>query len=229
MKIIALIPARKGSKSVKDKNIKIYNNKPLIYHSIKIAKKSKLISRVIVSTNSLKYANLALKFGAEVPFLRPWKFSTDKSLDYEWISHATRFLLEKENYLPDIVLLLRPTTPNRDIVVINKAIKFFLKNYHNVTSMRSVSLFSQPPQKFMQIKKGFLKGFFDKWLKFDYTNYPRQFYPETYLPNGYVDILKPSFFLRNKTLHGNKVLPFITEQTLDIDLEKDFIKKIYVK
>ena len=222
MKIVALIPARQGSKSVKDKNIKIYNNKPLIYHTIKIAKESKLISRVIVSTDSQKYANLALKFGAEVPFLRPKKFSTDKSLDYEWINHATRFLLKKNNYLPDLILHLRPTTPNRDVFIIDKAIEYFLRNYHNVTS---VSLFSQPPQKFLQIKKGFLKGFFDKLLKFDYTNYPRQFYPETYLPNGYIDILKPSFFLRNKTLHGNKVLPFITEQTLDIDLEKDFDKK----
>jgi N-acylneuraminate cytidylyltransferase len=225
MKIVALIPARQGSKSVKDKNIKIYNNKPLIYHTIEIAKKSKLISRIIVSTDSQKYANLAIKFGAEVPFLRPKKFATDKSLDYEWINHATRFLLKKNNYLPDLILHLRPTTPNRDVFIIDKAIEYFLRNYHKVTSMRSVSLFSQPPQKFLQIKKGFLKGFFDQLLKFDYTNYPRQFYPETYLPNGYIDILKPSFFLRNKTLHGNKVLPFITEQTLDIDLEKDFDKK----
>lgn len=159
MKIVALIPARQGSKSVKDKNIKIYNNKPLIYHTIKIAKESKLISRVIVSTDSQKYANLALKFGAEVPFLRPKKFSTDKSLDYEWINHATRFLLKKNNYLPDLILHLRPTTPNRDVFIIDKAIEYFLRNYHNVTSMRSVSLFSQPPQKFLQIKKGFLKGF----------------------------------------------------------------------
>jgi CMP-N-acetylneuraminic acid synthetase len=227
MKIIAFIPARQGSKSVKDKNIKIYKNKPLIYHTIKIAKKSKYISRVIVSTDSKKYRNLSLNYGAEVPFLRPKNISTDTSLDYKWINHAVKFLRDKENYLPDVILHLRPTTPNREVTVVDKAIKYFLKNYNRVTSMRSVSLFSQPPQKFLQIKRGFLVGFFNKYLKYDYTNYPRQFYPETYLPNGYIDILKPSFFLKNKNLHGNKILPFITKETLDIDLKKDFDKKNY--
>ena len=88
MNIVAIIPARSGSKSIKDKNIISYKNKPLIYHSIKIALKSKLVNRVIVSTDSIKYAKLSTKFGAEVPFLRPKVISKDNSDDSGWIFHS---------------------------------------------------------------------------------------------------------------------------------------------
>ena len=96
MNIVAIIPARSGSKSIKNKNILMYKNKPLIYHSIKIALRSKLVDRVIVSTDSKKYAKLSKKIGAEVPFLRPKKYSKDSSNDSEWINHAINYLIKKE-------------------------------------------------------------------------------------------------------------------------------------
>ena len=224
MKILALIPARSGSKTVKNKNIKIYKKKPLIYHTINIAKKSKLINRIVVSTDSKLYANICRRFGAEVPFLRPKNISHDNSIDKSWIMHAIKYLKKKENYIPDIIVHLRPTTPDRNIKVIEAGIKLFLKNYKKSTSMRSVSIFSQPPQKLFQMKKRYLYGFFNKNLKGEYHNYPRQRFSQTYLPNGYIDILKPEFFLNSKYLHGNKILAFITERTKDIDLPIDFIK-----
>ena len=107
LKILAIIPARSGSKSIKDKNIISYKGKPLIYHSIQIALKSKLINRVIVSTDSKKYANISKKFGAEVPFLRPKKISKDNSSDSEWIFHAIDYLIKKEKYYPEIIVHLK--------------------------------------------------------------------------------------------------------------------------
>ena len=181
MNIVAIIPARSGSKSIKDKNIISYKNKPLIYHSIKIALKSKLVNRVIVSTDSIKYAKLSTKFGAEVPFLRPKVISKDNSDDSGWIFHSIDYLINKEKYYPDLIIHLRPTSPNREIKTFEKGIKWFLKNKDLSTSMRSVSIFSQPPQKLFQIKKKFLTGFFNKKYKGEYHSRPRQDYPKTYI------------------------------------------------
>lgn len=219
MNIVAVIPARSGSKSIKDKNITPYRGKPLIYHSIKTALKSKYIDRVIVSTDSSKYKKISMKFGAEVPFLRPKKYSSDNSVDYEYILHVSKFLI-KNKYFPDLIILLRPSTPNRNSYVVDKGIKYFIKKINKYDSMRSVSEFSQPPQKLFMIHKDRLKGFFDKTLTGEYHSLPRQKYPKTYLPNGYIDIFKPKFFLKKKLLHG-KICPFITKQTLDIDYKKD--------
>ena len=219
MNIVAVIPARSGSKSIKDKNIISYKGKPLIYHSIKTALKSKYINRVIVSTDSSKYKKISMKFGAEVPFLRPKKYSSDNSIDYDYILHASKFLI-KNKYYPDIIVLLRPSTPNRTPQIVDKSIKFFIKNLKKYDSMRSVSEFSQPPQKLFMVNKDRLKGFFDKTLTGEYHALPRQKYPKTYLPNGYIDIFKTKFFLKKKLLHG-RICPFITKETLDIDYKKD--------
>ena len=126
MNIVAIIPARKNSKGIKNKNIINYKGKPLIYHSIKTALKSKLIDKVIVSTDSKKYQNMSIKFGASAPFLRPKNYSRDNSLDRDFILHATRFLISK-NYYPDLIIILRPTTPNRLVKIVNKGIKLFKK------------------------------------------------------------------------------------------------------
>ena len=221
MNIVAIIPARSGSKSIKDKNIIKYKNKPLIYHSIKIALKSKFIDRVIVSTDSKKYAEISKKIGAEVPFLRPKKFSEDKSNDSGWIQHAIEYLVNKEKYYPHFIIHLRPTSPNRELKTFVKGIKWFLKNKNKATSMRSVSNFSQPPQKLFQIKKNFLTGFFNEKYKGEYHSKPRQDYPNTYLPNGYIDILKTSYILKSKRIYGDKILSYITHPILDIDTKQD--------
>ena len=218
-KILAIIPARLDSKSIKNKNISPYKGKPLIYYSIKTALKSKLIDKVIVSTDSKKYQKISKNFGAEAPFLRPKKFSIDTALDYDYILHATKFMI-KNNYHPDLVVLLRPTTPNRKTDIVDKGIRFFIKDLKSYDSMRSVSEFNQPPQKFFMIRNKRLKGFFDKTLSGEYHAYPRQKFAKTYLPNGYVDIFKPKFFLKNNKLYG-KMYPFITADTLDIDYKKD--------
>lgn len=223
-KIIAIIPARSGSKSIKNKNIINYRGKPLIYHSIKTALQSNNIKRTIVSTDSKKYQKIAIKFGAESPFLRPKKISKDYSLDFDYILHAVNFL-NKTKYVPDLVVLLRPSSPNRKVRIIDECIKHFINNIDKYDSLRSVSEFNQPVQKLFMIKNNKLQGFFDKSLKGEYHALPRQKFSKTYLPNGYIDILKPKFFLNKKKLYG-RMCPFITEETLDIDYKEDLKKKI---
>ena len=222
--IIAIIPARQGSKSIKDKNIIDYKNKPLIYYSIKTAQKSKLIDRVIVSTDSLKYKKIALKFGAEVPFLRPKKYSKDKSLDIDFMLHAAKYLKRNQNEKSFFFVLLRPTTPLRNWKIVDKGIKKFLRNYKKYDSMRSVSKFNQPPQKMFYIKNKTLKGYFDSKYRYEYHSYPRQKFSQSYLPNGYVDILKHLIFLNSNNRLFGKICPFITEEILDIDEKKDLLK-----
>ena len=220
MKILAIIPARSGSKSIKDKNIIPFKGKPLLAHSILSAKSSSKIDKIIVSTDSSYYKKIAESYGAEVPFLRPKKISSSKSLDIDYIKHCCKFLIKKK-YYPEIVVLLRPTTPNRDIKILDKGIKYFLKNIKKFDSMRSVSLFNQPPYKMFKIKNNRLVGFFDDYLAGEYYSKPRQDFPQTYLPNGYIDLYKPSFFLKKKNDLCGRILPYITEETLDIDETKD--------
>lgn len=223
-KIIAIIPARKGSKSIKDKNIIPFKGKPLLYYSIEAALKSKLIDKVVVSTDSKKYKKIAIKYGAEVPFLRPKKYSSDKSLDIDFMTHAAKFFTQKFDQKSFFFVLLRPTTPLRDYKIVDLGIKKFLKNYNKYDSMRSVSKFNQPPQKMFYIKKKTLKGYFDYKYKFEYHSYPRQSFFQSYLPNGYIDILKPSYFLNSKKKLFGKIYPFITKEILDIDEKKDLLK-----
>ena len=150
MNIIAVIPARSGSKGVPDKNIKLLAGKPLIAYSIAAAKKSKLINRIIVSTDSKKYADIAKKYGAEVPFIRPKRISTDKSSDISFFKHAINYFNLREGSIPKLFVHLRPTTPLRDPKVIDKAIKTFMKS--DYTALRSCHKMSESSYKTFEIK-----------------------------------------------------------------------------
>lgn len=113
-KILAIIPARGGSKGIPGKNIKLFCGKPLIYYSIAAAKKSKIFDRIIVSTDSLEIQNISKKFGAEVPFLRPKRLAGDHSNIVDAILYLLDNLKTRENYVPDVIFLLQPTSPLRD-------------------------------------------------------------------------------------------------------------------
>ena len=127
-KIIAIIPARGGSKLLKNKNIKKLFGKPLICYSIEIAKKCKFIDRVIVSSDSKKIIKIAKKIGAEAPFIRPKAYAKDRSTDYGVFKHCLTWLSDNENYKPDLVLHLRPTYPIRSLEILN-VIKFYNMAY----------------------------------------------------------------------------------------------------
>src|SRR3989337_2094265 len=123
MKILAFIPARAGSKRVPNKNIKPLNGKPLIAYTIEAANRSRHINRVVVSTNSSEIAGIAERYGAEVPFLRPEEISNPDSTEMEFFEHALDWFSENDGYIPDLVVLLYPTSPLRKTESIDSAIE----------------------------------------------------------------------------------------------------------
>ena len=214
-KIIAIIPARSGSKSIKDKNITELGEKPLIAWSIETCFKSKLISKVYVSTDSKKYAKIAKQFGPVEILLRPKKISGDFSTDYQMIKHAIENIDCDYNYIAHI----RPTTPLRKISDFNNAIKSFINS--KFTSLRSVHEMSETSYKSVEINNGTLRSLKNFNFTIDKLNAPRQKFKKTYNPNGVIDIYKKSFVTRNKLLFGNKVKAFKTSYTHEIDNKDD--------
>jgi len=219
--IIAVIPARSGSKGVEDKNIKLLGGIPLIAYSIAAAKKSKLIDRVIVSTDSETYADIAIKFGAEVPFFRPQEISGDNSTDYEFVKHLLDWFKSNENYQPAYLVHLRPVAPLRNPKIIDEAISEFINN-PEATSLRSAHEMSETAYKNFEIVGDYFKAVGFDSFELDALNEPRQKFPKTYTPNGYADVLKTFFVLRHNRIHGNRVMPFITPRSYEIDTEEDF-------
>ena len=151
MKILGFIPARSGSKELKNKNLKKFNGKPLIYHTISISKKFKTIT-TFVSTDSKKYARISKKFGPVKIILRPKKISKDNSTDYEMIKHLVNNI--DENY--DFIAHIRPTSPQREIKDLKRAFKVFVNS--NFSSLRSVHEMSETAYKMVEIKNGHLKS-----------------------------------------------------------------------
>ena len=219
--VVALIPARSGSKELKNKNILKVDGFPLLAFSIKAALLSKRIDRVIVSTDSLAYKKIAIKFGAEAPFLRPKNISGDDSTDYEFIKHALDWFSAEKIAIPGYIVHLRPTTPFRDPKLIDKAIKDFSDN-KKATALRSIHEMSESAYKCFQLKEKYLKCFGSLSSDVEKINNRRQSFSKTYHANGYVDVLKTSYILKHKKLHGNKVMAFITPAVTEIDTRKDF-------
>ena len=219
--IVAVIPARGGSKGVPKKNIKFLGDYPLIAYTIAVAKLSQEIDRVIVSTDSKEIAEITKIYGAEVPFLRPNELATDESTDMGFIIHILDWLKENDRIKPKLLVHLRPTTPLRCPEMIDEAIRFIMKN-GEATSLRSVHEMAESPHKVFEIKGGFLVGLFPNDTRPEYYNLPRQAFPLAYIPNGYVDIIKPNFVRKSNSLHGPKMLAYITPVTIEVDRLEDF-------
>jgi len=220
LKILCIIPARGGSKGVPKKNIKLLGAHPLLSYSIAAANTSNLINRVVVSTDCEETAKITLNYKAEIPFMRPDVLSNDTSTDIDFILHALDYLESNEDYIPDLVVLLRPTTPLREIEYIDKAIETILLN-KEASSLRSSHLCSESPFKWFSLDEEYYKPISAEYTLED-TGKPRQSFPSTYIPNGYIDIVIPIKLRKTKSLFGNKILSFITPITSEIDTLEEF-------
>lgn len=220
-KIYAIIGARSGSKSIVDKNIQDIEGKPLIAYSILTARFVPEIDRIIVSTDSARYREIAIRYKAEVPFLQPESVSKDSSCDIDWIKYLLDWLEDNEKELPEYLVHLRPTSPLRDFKYISLAIQY-IKKHPEATALRSCIKMSQSVYKHFKVQNGFLKTIGGS-LDLDEANKPRHLYPTTYDANGYVDILKTDYILSTaKTkIHGNKVLAFHVPYIIDVDEKRD--------
>jgi len=221
-KILAIIPARSGSKGIPNKNITDFGGHPLLAYSIATARLSKLINRIIISTDKQEYAEIAKKYKCEAPFLRPKEYAEDLSLDKEFFKHALNWLEKNENYVPDLIVHLRPTVPLRQAELIDKMILEMLDN-EKATSLRTGHIHKKPGHKLFK-KKGDYIEFFGKedfQQNEEYYDYPRQDLPITYTSNGYVDIIKPEILKQTGQLHGSRIKLFVIEEVDDIDSLED--------
>ena len=213
--IVALIPARSGSKGVVDKNIMLLGGIPLISYSIVAAKKSKLIDRIIVSTDSEEYAEIARSYGAETPFIRPKDISGDLATDVEFFRHAIDWLQENENFVPEYFVHLRPTTPFRDPKVLDKAIKEFICS--DYSALRSCHKMSESSYKTFEVENNMFKRICNGGNNIEGSNAARQAFPETYDANGYIDIVRSDMISKRSLIHGSRVKAFITNTAHEID------------
>jgi len=224
MKVLALIPARGGSKGIPRKNIVKLGNRPLIAYSIEQALASYLINRVIVSTDDKEIAEISRKYGAEVPFIRPKEFAQDLSPDIDVFRHALTWLESNEGYVPDIVLNHRPVFPFRKVETINKAIEL-LVNTPEADALRSVCVPSQNPYKMWRIIDGYMKPLLSVPGIAEPFNMPRQALPEVYWQIGYVDIVRTEVIINKGKMSADNILPFIIEEEwVDIDYLDDLIR-----
>ena len=212
--ILALIPARGGSKGIPRKNIIMLAGKPLIAYSIEQALASRYITRTIVSTDDSEIAEVALRSGAEVPFMRPPEFAQDLSPDIDVFRHALLWLQEHEDYYPELVVHLRPTGPVRRVALIDQAIEEMLQ-HPEADSLRSVSRPIQTPHKMWDIgEDGYLKPLLHVDGLPNAHSMPRQMLPEVFWQNGYVDVIRPQAILEQNSMCGNKVLRFVVQEPI---------------
>jgi CMP-N,N'-diacetyllegionaminic acid synthase len=223
LKILAIIPARSGSKSISHKNIRSLLGRPLMAYSIEHALKSKFIDRTIVSTDSQEYAEIAKAHGAEVPFLRPDGISRDDSTDLDLFQHALNWLSDNEKYTPEICVQLRPTHPIRNIADIDAMIELLLKN-PNADSIRSVVKNKNiiPYKMWFLGNDSFLKPVISDDKLHEAYNMPRQKLPTTYFQNASIDVIRVRTIIEKKSLTGENILGYVMDEQYDIDYEEDF-------
>lgn len=225
MEIVALIPARGGSKGVPRKNIKFLAGEPLIAYTIREAQKSKYITRIIVSTEDDEIARIARELGGEVPFVRPAELALDDVLDLPVFQHCLRWLQENESYTPDLVVHLRPTAPLRTVSHIDRAIEQFVASF-GADSLRSVCPVSEQPLKMWRVQGENLTPYIPAevyGLKEAY-NMPRQKLPAAYIQNGAVDVIKPEVIMQKNSMTGDpiKALVMDADESISIDTPLDW-------
>ena len=221
--ILALIPARGGSKSIPHKNIRPFAGHPLIAYSIAAGLAAEMVSRVVVSTDHEEIAAIARRYGAETPFLRPEEFSQDHTPDLPVFQHALQWLAEHEDYHPDIVVQLRPTSPFRRVVHIDQAVCRLLER-PEADSVRTVCVPFQNPFKMWRIQPdGWMRPLLETEFPEPY-NMPRQALPEVYWQTGYVDAAWADTILAKNSMTGDRILPLIIDPSewIDIDSPDDW-------
>jgi N-acylneuraminate cytidylyltransferase len=223
IEVLALIPARGGSKSIPRKNIRPFAGHPLIAYSISAGLAAETVTRVIVSTDDEEIAAISRRYGAETPFLRPIEFSEDNTPDLPVFQHALEWLYKNDNYLPEIVVQLRPTSPFRRVHHIDQAV-YRLLEHPDADSVRTVCIPFQNPFKMWRLgQDGIMQPLIQSGYKEPY-NMPRQALPEVYWQTGYVDAAWVDTILTKDSMTGKRILPLVIDPSewIDIDSPDDW-------
>ena len=225
--ILALIPARGGSKGIPRKNIKLFAGYPLIAWSIAAAKQAELVTRVIVSTDDEEIAAVAREWGAETPFLRPAELAQDKTTDLPVFEQALKWLEDVEAYRPDVVVQLRPTSPIRPRGMVDDAIRILL-DHDDADCVRGVVPAGQNPFKMWRFNGEGRP--LNPLLEVDGIaepyNAPRQILPPVYWQTGHIDAIRTSTITQKHSLTGDVIYPLMIDPkyTVDIDNLPDWAK-----
>jgi CMP-N-acetylneuraminic acid synthetase len=217
--VMGLILARGGSKGIPQKNIKILAGKPMIAWTIEAARLSKCISRIIISTDDDQIAEIAKRFGGDVPFKRPDEFARDDSSSIDAVIHAIRWLEENENYIPEYIMLLQPTSPLRSVDDIQNAVRLMRESHSD--SLVSVVPVEHHPFWTYLIKPD---GCLDHFITTDPSHNRRQDLPDVYAVNGSIYIAGRDALLENQSFFSENTQAYIMpqERSLDIDTNWDF-------
>jgi CMP-N-acetylneuraminic acid synthetase len=216
--IIALIPARGGSRAIPSKNIRFLGGVPLIAYSIAAAKQSRHIERVIVSTDDEIIAEVAMEWGAEVPFFRPANLGGEEEPGYlPIVRHALRWLELRQGYRADIVALLRPGMPFRPQGLLDEAIEALLA-HPDADSVRSVTPSGQNPFKMWRIENEALSPLLHTDLHEPY-NRSRHSLPSVFWQTGHVEAIRYQTIMEKKSLTGDVALPCLVEPEYAIPLD----------
>lgn len=225
--VLALIPARGGSKGIPRKNIRLFSGAPLIAWSIAAALQSETVTRVIVSTDDEEIAAVARACGAETPFMRPAEFAEDRTTDLPVFEHALKWLAENEGYRPDVVVQLRPTSPIRPKGCIDDAVRTLLQ-HADADSVRGVVPAGQNPHKMwiLDPEQGPMINLLDVAGVDEPYNAPRQILPPVYWQTGHIDAIRPAVILEKRSMSGAAIYPLLIDPqfTVDLDSLNDWVK-----
>lgn len=218
LKVLAIIPARGGSKRVPRKNVRDLCGKPVIAYTIEAALESSVFSRIIVSTDDDEVAGVAKRLGADVPFMRPPELAQDDTPGIEPVLHAVCWLDEHERYRPDYVMLLQPTSPLRTAKDIEAAVQLAQKK--QADSVVSVCSVDQHPYWMKQITED---GRLVDFLLLDRAYTRRQDLPSVYALNGAIYLARREVLLKQQTFYTDRTYAYIMppERSLDIDIPWD--------
>ncbi len=220
-RVLAVVPARGGSKGIPRKNVRLLAGKPLLAYAVEPALASSFVTRTVCSTDDEEIAEIARQLGAEVPFLRPAPLAQDASEDWPVFAHALRWLEEHEGWIPEIVVNLRPTSPLRRVEHVDRAIELLIET--GADSVKSVNLARQHPHKMWSMAAGG-SGRMEPYLKTPFRltrgpDVPRAELEPVYFQNGVVDVTRRSVILDRGVMIGQTVAGLVTEAEDAIDID----------
>ncbi|MFI5260389.1 MAG: cytidylyltransferase domain-containing protein [Candidatus Paceibacteria bacterium] len=226
--VLGIIVARGGSKSIYKKSIASCADKPLMYYTIEAAKRAKSITRLIISTDDEEIADYAKSQGVEVPFMRPKELAEDLTPDLPVFEYILAELKSRENYVPDAVVHLRPTTPLKKAADIDTGVEFLFA-HPEAQSIRSVCEPLHTPFKMYNMREdGFLEPLLSKVFPEVFEKYPeaynmpRQLLPKVWRHSGYVDVIRPEVISELHSMSGSKIFPLQFEKWRDVDIDSPY-------
>jgi N-acylneuraminate cytidylyltransferase len=219
--VLAVVPARGGSKGIPRKNVRMLAGKPVVAYAVQCGLEARSVDRVLCSTDDEEIAEIARAAGAEVPFLRPAELAQDSTEDWPVFAHALRWLEEREGWVPDLVVNLRPTSPLRRVEHVDGAVALLLAT--GADSVKSVCIARQHPHKMWRLPGG-EAGLMVPYLSTPFRlergpDVPRAQLETIYWQNGVVDVTRRSVILEQGVMIGGAVAGLVTDPEDSADLD----------